>query len=531
VERRLAFDHPFMNMLQVAAAYRGVSKSFGATHALRDINLEIEAGTVHALLGENGAGKSTALGILAGRIAPSAGSVELFGQTLPALNPRESRAAGLAAIYQELTIVPALSAEANVFVGQPLSRLGMLSGRPMRRRYEELCARLDVRPVAPGTPAGALSVADQQLLEIMRALASEARMILFDEPTASLGITERGSLLRLMRQLRAKGTTIVFVSHNIDEVLEVADVITVFRGGRHVSTVPRRDVSKHAVVRSMLGEEADLRFLRTLEQGATDVPPAHRAQRALEDRAPALRVEGLTLPGAVENVDLEVGAGEILGLGGLVGCGRTSVLRALAGLEPRSTGRMWVDDREVDWPRTVRRARTYGIALAPEDRKQQGLVLEMPASTNVAMSDLSAVSTRGWISQRRVTAAAREAVQPFKFDSRRVDEPAGRLSGGNQQKLLLARWVHLAPRVLLADEPTRGIDIAAKEHVMSALEHMAWRGVAVIIVSSELEELIVVSDRVDVLAEGRLVGRLDRDGTGISVPQILDAAFAVGGTA
>jgi ABC-type sugar transport system ATPase subunit len=191
---------------------------------------------------------------------------------------------------------------------------------------------------------------------------------------------------------------------------------------------------------------------------------------------------------------------------------------------------MWVDDQEVAWPRTVRRARSYGIALAPEDRKAQGLVLEMPSSTNVVMSSLGSVSSRGWVSQRRMSAGARAAVAGFNFDVRRVDELAGRLSGGNQQKLLLARWIHCRPRVLLADEPTRGIDIAAKEQVMNALEQMASRGMAVIMVSSELEELVMVSDRVDVMAEGRLAGRLSRDGTGLAVSQILDLAFAVGGT-
>lgn len=515
---------------QLAAEYHSVSKSFGATQALSDIDLDIQSGTIHALLGENGAGKSTALGILAGRIAPTRGTVELFGHALPTESPRDARAAGLAVIYQELTIIPHLSAEANVFVGQMLSRFGVLSRSAMRRRYEELCTRLDVKPVSAGIPAGRLSVADQQLLEIMRALAADARMILFDEPTASLGLPERRSLLALMRQLRDSGTTIVFVSHNIDEVLEVADVITVFRGGCHVSTVPREGATKHSVVQSMLGDNADARFLRTLESGVSTDTRAHMRHRS-EGKAPTLRVERLTLPGAIEDINLEIRAGEILGLGGLVGCGRTSVLRALAGLEPRSTGKMWIDGREVAWPHTVRRAQRYGIALAPEDRKSQGLVLEMGASLNVVMSDMGAVSSWGWISQRRVSAAAREAVQGFSFDPRRVDELAGRLSGGNQQKLLLARLMHSCPRVLLADEPTRGIDIAAKEQVLAALEEMASRGIAVVIVSSELDELVMVADRVEVLAEGRQVGELDRDRDDVSVPQILDMAFAVGGGA
>jgi ABC-type sugar transport system ATPase subunit len=518
----------------IAAAYRGVSKSFGVTQALRDISFDVQEGTIHALLGENGAGKSTALGVLAGRLAPTTGSVELFGETLPAMQPRRARQAGLAAIYQELTIVPELSAEANVFVGQALARAGVLAQRRMRSEYERLCERLGVAPVPSGVPAGRLSVADQQLLEIMRALAFDARMILFDEPTASLGIAERRAFLDLMRSLRESGTTMVFVSHNLDEVLDVADTITVFRSGRHVLTASRSEMTKHDVVRSMLGDTKDLRLLRTLEDPEADVAqvaPAERPRRDSVRDSVVLRAEGVTLPGAIEGIGLELHEGEIVGLGGLVGSGRTSVLRALAGLEPASSGRLWIDGREVVWPRSVRRARTYGIALAPEDRKGQGLALDQDAALNVAMADLASVSRVGWVSRPRLEAAAREAATPFGFDGGRIREVAGRLSGGNQQKLLLARWHHCPPKVLLADEPTRGIDIAAKEDVLTALEAMAERGLAIVVVSSELEELVIVSDRVEVLAEGRHVGRLEREEGDITVSRILDAAFAVGGPA
>lgn len=510
-----------------AAAYRGVSKTFGAVTALHDITLTIEQGTIHALVGENGAGKSTALGILAGRLAPSTGAVELFGHRLPPLQPREARRLGAAAIYQELTIAPALSAEANVFLGQPMARLGVLSTGPMRRRYEQLCAQLGVPPVPAGRAAGALSVADQQLLEIMRAMASDARLILFDEPTASLGMAERDALLRLMEQMRADGRTIVFVSHNLDEVLRVADTVTVFRGGRLVRTTPRDQLTKRELVRSMLGDEADLSLVRSL-QGEAGQGVAGRAPRAAPGGEPALRVEGLTLPGALDDVRFEVAAGEILGLGGLVGSGRTSILRALAGLEPRASGRLVLRGQEVRWPRTVRRARRYGIALAPEDRKTQGLALEMSAAVNVVMSDLGKVSTWGWISGSRLRAQARDAVTRFGFDPNRVDEQAGRLSGGNQQKLLLGRWKHSEPAVLLVDEPTRGIDIGAKEEVLTALEELASRGLAIIVVSSELEELVVVSDRVVVLAEGRYAGQLDRAEPDFSISAILDKAFSGG---
>jgi len=509
----------------VAASYTKVSKTFGVTQALTDITLKVKTGTIHALVGENGAGKSTALGVLAGRVAASSGDVEVFGQPLPSERPRESRRLGIAAIYQELTIAPDLSAEANVFIGQPISRFGVLSSQQMRSRYEELCAQLGVPSVPSSIPAGRLSIADQQLLEIMRAMASDARLILFDEPTASLGEAERRALLDLLRRMRAEGRTIVFVSHNLDEVLEVADEVTVFRNGHLVITTPRSAVTKNDVIRSMLGDKADQRLLRGLEDEA--LPVSHSGSAANSPVGePLLRIEHLFLPGALEDISLEIRAGEILGLGGLVGCGRTSVLRSLAGLEPRATGRLWIDGQEHPWPRTVRRALALGIALAPEDRKTQGLVLELSAETNVAMSDLRRVSRGGWISKSRLRSAARDAVIPFGFNPDRVAELPARLSGGNQQKLLLARWKYAEPRILLADEPTRGIDIGAKQDVLGALREMSERGLAVILVSSELEELVATCDRVDVLSEGRLSGRLNRTTDDLTVSAILEKAFS-----
>jgi rhamnose transport system ATP-binding protein len=331
-----------------------------------------------------------------------------------------------------------------------------------------------------------------------------------------------------MRQMRADGRTIVFVSHNLDEVLEVADTITVFRGGRLVTTTPRAAVTKREIVRCMLGEDADLNLVRSLQEEAGEPAPQARHHPRARGGQPLVRVENLTVPGAVQDVDLEVRAGEILGLGGLVGSGRTSILRALAGLEPRADGRLFIAGRQVRWPRSVRRARSYGLALAPEDRKTQGLALEMSAAVNVVMSDLGRVAKWGWISGSLLRARAQAAVSPFGFDPARVAERAGRLSGGNQQKLLLARWKHAEPRVLLVDEPTRGIDIGAKEDVLAALEEMASRGLAIVVVSSELEELIVACDRVLVLAEGRAAGWLDRDEPPFSVSAILDQAFSGG---
>jgi ABC-type sugar transport system ATPase subunit len=511
---------------EVAVTYRAVSKAYGATRALQDADLRLTRGQVHAFVGENGAGKSTCLGILAGRISPTSGEVHVGGEELRYGDPRACRRAGVVAIYQELTIVPALTAQANVFLGLPLSRRGFLSERRMRDRYVELCEEIGVPAVPDGVPAGHLSVAEQQLLEIMRALVSDARVILFDEPTASLALHERDALLRLMDRLRASGLTLVFVSHNLDEVLAIADTVTVFREGRIVADGPRDTWDKARVVREMLGDEVGERLAHELLEDDVEAT-AHIATARSPEDVPIVRVEGLTVPGAVEDVSFEFHAGEVLGLGGLVGSGRTTVLRTLAGLEPRAVGKLWIDGRPTGLPRTVRQARRLGIALVPEDRKRQGLVLGLDAMNNVALSDLSAVSRLGLISRRRMAKRTIPVAAGFGFRAERIRETARNLSGGNQQKLLLARWRFSPPRVLLADEPTRGIDIGAKADIMASLEAMAADGLAIVVVSSELEEVCALSHRVVVLAEGRCAGILDRVQESITPSRIMSTAFGL----
>jgi len=505
---------------------RGVCKDYGATKALRGVDFDLARGRVHAFVGENGAGKSTCLSVLAGRIAPSAGTVHLDGGELPYGDPRACRHAGVVAIYQELTIVPALSAQANVFLATPMARSGLLREKAMRERYVQICEELDVQPAPDGVPAGQLSVAEQQLLEIMRALVADAKVILFDEPTASLALHEREVLLGLLDRLRSNGVTLVLVSHNLDEILRISDTVTVFREGWVRARGPRAEWDKPRIVREMLGEAAGDRLAREmLEEG--DAPPPATGHGRRRSEEPFIRVEGLTVPGAVEDVDLEVRAGEIVGLGGLVGSGRTTVLRALAGLERHATGRLHVDGKRVPIPRTVRRARKLGIALLPEDRKGQGLVMGLDAMTNIALADLGAASRAGFISNRRLARHVEAVTEEFGIASSRVGDAAGSLSGGNQQKLLLARWGVCRPRLLLADEPTRGIDIGAKAEIMSSLERMASEGAGILVVSSELEEVCAISDCIVVLAEGRLVGQLDRQEGDITPSRIMNNAFGL----
>jgi ABC-type sugar transport system ATPase subunit len=521
----------------IASAIRieRLSKSFGATRALKSVSMQVPVGTIHALVGENGAGKSTALGILAGRTSPTSGRVEVFGEKARYGDPRAARRAGVVAIYQELTIVPSLSAEANVFLAEPIKQAGFLKKREMRSRYEALCERAGVKAVPANTPAGSLSVADQQILEILRALVSNARVILFDEPTASLAVPERQALFRLISTLRGNGVTVIFVSHNLDEVLEIADAITVFRDGKLEVSEARENFTKPVLVRAMIGSKGDDRLVAEMlesdgavhPEGPTRSPSAvtRRARRA--GQPPILRAQGISVPGAIDGVDIEVHAGEIVGIGGLVGSGRTTLLRSLAGLEPTSTGRLWLDGREVDWPRSVRRALKYGIALIPEDRKTQGLVLTMSAMDNIALSDFTRTARLGLVSERRIEHATADVAQKFGFQPDRLGQRASQISGGNQQKLLLARWKHVTPRILLADEPTRGIDVGAKAEILRSLESMADEGLGLVIASSELEEVVAVAERVLVLAEGVPVGTLDGSESDITVSQILDHAFKV----
>jgi ABC-type sugar transport system ATPase subunit len=491
-----------------------IAKRFGATQALHDVSVRVEAGTVHALVGENGAGKSTFLGIFAGRLAPSGGAAFVHGRELEYGDPRAARRAGIVAIYQELTIVPALSAQANVFLGQAWSRGGFLAESQMRRRFKELCDDFAVS-IQEEVPAGRLPVAQQQLIEIMRGVQSRARVILFDEPTTALAPPERESLFHVMNQLKQRGVTMVFVSHNLEEVLKLADAVTVFRNGELAASAPKAEWTKRTLIRAMLGHELVTRV---------------RDARAGEDESRTdelLRAEGVTVPGLIENLALSVRSGEVVGLGGLVGSGRSTLLRTLAGLERGASGRLWIEGREVAMPTNPRRALELGIALIPEDRKTQGLVLGMRAMDNITMADFSSVSQFGFLSSRRMARRAQVISTDYGFGSEQVGSLVRNLSGGNQQKVLLAKWGHRRPKILLADEPTRGIDVGAKEEILATLARLATEGLAIVVVSSELEEVIAVSDRVVVLSEGRLAGVLDQTHAKLAVGDILHAAFGV----
>lgn len=505
--------------MAVVVSCRSVTKDFGSVRAIDDVNLDIHRGTIHALVGQNGAGKSTLLGVLAGRTAPTRGTVILFGHELPYGMPREIRDLGVAAIYQELMVVPSLSAKANVYLGQPISRKGILQEGAMREGFERLCRRFK-ESIPADVPAGALSTAQQQLLEIMRGLSASAKLMLFDEPTASLPPRDREALFTVMADLRSHGVTIIFVSHNLDEVLRIADVVTVFRDGRVVATAPKKEWTKARLVTTMLGREL------TAIKGKDEQDVKNQDDLAFPSET-VLRVQDLGVSPWIHDISFEIRRGEIVGLGGLVGSGRTRVLRALAGLEPKAKGRLWIDGVEASWPHTVRDARRLGIALVPEDRKTQGLVLGMSGADNIVMSDFRPVSRAGFISSGKTISVASAASARFGLPAERLSEASGNLSGGNQQKLLFARSQHDPPRILLADEPTRGVDVGAKAEILEVLKSLAAEGKGVLFASSELEEIAAICDRIVVLAEGTRVGEIEGGLGDATVEEILRVAFRV----
>jgi ribose transport system ATP-binding protein/rhamnose transport system ATP-binding protein len=485
-----------------------VHKRFGGTHAVRGVDITVPAGTVHALVGENGAGKSTVLGMLTGRVSADEGSVEIFGARLTGGDPRESRGQGLAAVYQELTLVPALSAAANVFLGDPITSRGLLGERAMRARFVELCRDFDIT-IAPDTPARDLSISQQQFVEIMRGVRADSRVLLLDEPSAALAEAERETLYRILDRLRSRGTTIVFVSHNLDEVLALSDGVTVLRDGEVIDSRRRADWTKESLIRAMVGRDVVLER-RTDEPSLGDV---------------SLAVRDVSLPGVLDIGELTARAGEIVGLWGLVGSGRTSFMRSVCGLEPRSSGRLELQGEPVPWPRSPRAAIGRGLVLVPESRKQ-ALVMGMDAVHNHWIGRRS--TGHGWLRPAAERAAAGEHGRFFGFRPERATDPVRALSGGNQQKVLLSKWTARDPAVLFVDEPTRGIDVGAKAEVLASLVRLARAGATIVVTSSELEEVLAVSDRLLVFAHGTVVREISCREEDVTVADIVRSGFGEG---
>ncbi len=470
---------------------QGVTKSFGAIRVLHGIDLSVREGEMLALLGENGAGKSTLSAIIAGLQAPSAGAMRWRGLRYAPRSPGEAMAAGIGLIHQEMRLLPDLSIAENVFVGRlPMSR-GRIDVAAMNRASAEQLHRLGL-DIAPTRRVRGLSIAAQQQIEIAKALTLKARLLILDEPTAALGLAETERLFGQVRRLKREGYAFLYVSHRLEEIAQIADRVAVLRDGHLVASHDTAQVPVPVLLRDMVGRSIDRIF------------PARAAPAERE----VIRIDRLTsAANAFRDVSFSVRAGEVFGIAGIVGAGRTELVRAIAGADPVASGSVTLDGARLASGRPDR-AIAAGIVLVPEDRKGQGVILDHSLADNLAMGNADRLARRGWMAPRATRAFAAGLIGRLGVKGR-PEQRAGSLSGGNQQKLVIARWVSRDPRVFILDEPTRGIDMGARAAIYEVIARLAARGMAVIVVSSDLDEVLGLAHRVMVLARGRQMGILE----------------------
>jgi rhamnose transport system ATP-binding protein len=471
-----------------------IEKSYAGVHALKQASFELHAGEVHALIGENGAGKSTLIKIITGAVTPDSGAIQLRGKTITHNSPRVAKQLGIAAIYQQPALFPELSVAENIAIG--LEESGFWSHvdwRARRERAAELLARVGAK-VDPATEAGDLTMPQQQLVEIARALGAEATVLIMDEPTASLSEEDAQNLFAVIRQLRAKGVGIIYISHRLEELSLIADRVTVLRDGRTIDTRAMSEVNRQQLIQLMVGRELSAVFpKKSLQLGEV----------ALE-----LRGVGCSTSG-IHGVDLSVRAGEIRGLAGLVGAGRTELARTIFGLTPADEGEVRIRGKGVTIE-SAAQAISLGIAYVPEDRRRHGVILDLAISANITLASLDRFSRAGALNFQREKEVAADYTRRLGIKTPTIFAPVTTLSGGNQQKVALSRWLLTKPSVLILDEPTQGIDVGAKSEVHALMTELAAQGVAILMISSELPEVLGMSDRIAVMCGGTIVATLDR---------------------
>ena len=487
---------------------RGINKSFGSNQVLKDAGFVLQDGEVHALMGENGAGKSTLMKILTGVYTKDAGTVLVDGQEVNYKNPQEAEKAGIVFIYQELNVLFDLTVEENLFMGKEITKkFGVCDKKAMRAKAQEVMDRMGVH-IPVDAVMSDLSVGQQQMVEICKALMVDAKVLIMDEPTAALTASETEVLFEVIKSLRAKGVSIVYISHRMEEIFELCDRITILRDGSYIGTRFIKDITMDDIVQMMIGREIGERY------------PKREAVIGQE----VLRVEGLTHSKMFRDVNFSVRAGEVLGVSGLMGAGRTEIMQAIFGNLPTVSGKIFIDGKEVSI-RNPRQAIAAGIGFITEDRKTEGLLLEKSIAENIELANLGKVSNKSVLSVKKGVELVKQGIQEFRIKCFGPEHECGNLSGGNQQKVVLAKWIYTDPKILILDEPTRGVDIGAKKEIYSVINEMAAKGVAVIMVSSELPEVLGMSDRIMVVHEGKVTGIID----GATADQAKVMTLATGG--
>ncbi|WP_037036454.1 sugar ABC transporter ATP-binding protein [Rahnella sp. WP5] len=481
-------------MEQYSLTMRGISKSYSGVAAVQGVDFSVRPGEVHALIGENGAGKSTLLNILSGVRAADSGEILVEGQVIQMKNPLSARHAGIAMIHQELQHVPELSVAQNMFLGRPLTKLkGLFVDRKAQyKRAVAILRRLDPS-IDPDEPIKNLKVSQQQIVEIARALLDEAKIIAMDEPTSSLTPTEFERLAELISDLKSMNVSLIYVSHKMNEIFKVCDRATILRDGKQVGVVNICDETEETIVTKMVGRKIEKVHHHSYATGRE-----------------VLRVEGLSRDNAVRSATFSVGAGEVLGIAGLVGSGRTELLKLIAGIDAKTGGSIEVEGVAVK-NHNVSSAIRAGIGLVPEDRKKEGIIKERAVKMNMALPSMGRFTRYGLLKRNQLDKTALDVMTDLRLRPLNIEKPIGTLSGGNQQKVIIGRWVAADNKVFLFDEPTRGIDIGAKSEIYNLIEKLAQQGKAIVVVSSEMPEIIRISDRVLVMREGKITKELNGD--------------------
>lgn len=469
-----------------------ISKLYPGVVALDDLNIEFKEGEIHAMVGENGAGKSTMIKTISGAVHPTRGTIEINNHTYEQMTPTLSRQNGIAVIYQEFTLIPVLSASENIFLGEFIMKGMVLDRKEMDKKAEELFNKLHV-DIDPSTKVADLTTGYQQIVEIAKAVSKDAKILIMDEPSAPLTTSEVEAMFKIVDTLKTQGVTIIYISHRMEEIFRLSDRVSVLRDGKYITTVNTADTSKSELIKLMVGRELSETY-------------PERKNKASET---VLSIKKLTGNG-VKDVSFDVKRGEVLGLAGLIGAGRTELAQLLFGYEKIISGEIILNGKSIR-PKNCIEAIAAGIALVPEDRKRQGLVLEMSIKENTTMPSMKRISTLAVISSDQEKEMSQSYMDSLRTKAPSIEQKTKNLSGGNQQKVVLAKWLAMDPQVLIFDEPTRGIDVGAKQEIYNIMNELADNGKTILMISSDMEELIGMSDRIVVLCKGRVTGLLEKE--------------------